>query len=130
MLEYVLCWITIIICISCLCCVNVILGIFFCNLWLYVRKEYSEYIALRCCNNCLHWLCHCVCCDDFNLRINYHHRCITKKINILIRRVSMIDENLFWVWNVRIIGEEGYIIVSRQVILYCYTLSGNTSIMM
>ena len=32
MLEYGLCWITIIIFISCLCCVNVILHIHYCDL--------------------------------------------------------------------------------------------------
>ena len=72
--------VAIIICISCLCCVNVILRICYCNLWSYVRKEYGEYIVLRRYNNCLHWLCRCVCSDDFNLRANYHHHCIVKKM--------------------------------------------------
>ena len=81
MLEYVLCWIAIIVCIWCLRCVNVILRIYYCNLWSYLRKEYGEYIVLRRCNNCLHWLCHCVRCEDFNLSANYHHHCFIRKMN-------------------------------------------------
>ena len=57
MLEYVLYWIAILIYISYLCFINPILRIYYCNLWLHVRKEYGKYIVLRRCNNCLPWLC-------------------------------------------------------------------------
>ena len=42
----VLCWIVMIICISCLCCVNLISHICYCNLWLYVCKEYGEFLVV------------------------------------------------------------------------------------
>ena len=43
MLEYILCWITIIICINFLYWVNFILRIHYFNLWWYMRKGYIEY---------------------------------------------------------------------------------------
>ena len=50
-LEYVLCWITIMICINCLCCVNVILRIRYCNLWCmcvrYILNILCEDLFLR-----------------------------------------------------------------------------------
>ena len=47
MLGYVLCCIKIIICISCLYCVNDILHIFYCNLWWYVCKGCVKYTVWR-----------------------------------------------------------------------------------
>ena len=41
----------IIICISCQCCVNVILCIPYSNLWWHERKEYGKYSVLRCTSN-------------------------------------------------------------------------------
>ena len=50
-----------------------------CNLWLYVRKEYGEYIVWRRRHNYLYWLRRYVGRDEFSFRTNYY--CIIKKMN-------------------------------------------------
>ena len=70
----VLCHISI-LCCSVLDCNNKLKRMRYCNLLLYVRKEYN---VLRRCNKCVY-----VCGDDFYLGTNYHYYCNMKKRNLI-----------------------------------------------